>query len=106
MARQLEYDETNHRSSTFVPQTTFIVMGSVIETGDTYQVECQPTNLATNSTWTQVRGSEDLTGTEPMTGVNGSPGFRYRVNRTAGSGARTGTIFYWDHVTSLRSIYN
>ena len=106
MARELEYDGTNHRSSTFVPETTFIVMGSVIETGDTYQVQCQPTNLATTGTWTKVRGSQDLTPTEPMTGVNGSPGFRYRVNRTAGTGARTGTTFYWDHVTSLRSIYN
>ena len=106
MARQLEYDGTHHRSSTFVPQTTFIVMGVTITSGDTYQVQCQPTNVAESSSWTKAPGSEDLTNAVLATGVNGSPGFRYRVNRTAGTGARTTTIFYWDHVTSLRSVYN
>ena len=121
MARELTYtaaSTTTGMTDTFIPKTSFIVM--IVHNGDlasspmatpptfeTYEVECLPTNLPDGTDgWIRAPGSDLLTGSTKITDVTASPGFKYRIKKGGAEVATGGLEFYWDHITSLRSIYN
>lgn len=121
MARQLTFTTTLgppalRATNSFVPNTTFILFvdtnADLQGTGGTpteaYQIEFQPTNIEEDDTWLPAPGTNNgvLQLSTKYSTVTGSPGFRYRVRQTTGTTQSTDIGFYWDHVTSLRSVFN
>ena len=110
MAKVLTIEAGERNSQTFVPQTSFLVYaGGVPNPPATYQVQMRPKGVS--STWVAAQSnrtvpdlSDAATGNSLL--VNGSPGFEYRVYASANVPVGMTATLYWDHVTSLRSIYN
>ena len=111
MAKQLTYDSTANATEIFRPQTNFIVFiannGSQLGSNETYVVQMLPDQLPDSSSdWQNAPGAITLQTIVRLDEANGSPGFKYRILRTGTAGPGTNVQFYWDHVTTLRSVYN
>ena len=104
MARSLSIATGDTNTETFVPQTTFLVYAAGIPGSTTFTVQMRPRGIST-ATWVSAQSSGTLTDTSTSAVVNGSPGFEFRIARTTGT-TTVARTFYWDHVTSLRSVYN
>ena len=111
MARKLSYNTTRNATETFVPKTGFFVFitnnGASLPTNETYEVQMVPSQEADNSNeWQTVPGATPLQTTVRLTQAQGSPGFKYRIHRDGSVGPGSDVEFYWDHVTTLRSVNN
>ena len=106
MANEIRIATGDTESETFVPETTFLIYSSALPTGTpttTFTIQMRPTG-DDSLTWFAAKADNHLTNTTRVALVNGSPGFEYRLERTAGTTTAART-FYWDHVPSLRAIY-
>ena len=107
MARQLTIRNGQQSSQSFVPQTSFLVYGAGLPgTPATYQVQMRPTGVST-AAWIPAdtnKANANLSSSVSSALVNGSPGFEYRIQAVGTTSADV--VLYWDHITSLRSVYN
>ena len=105
MAKQATYNSDDHVSESFVPKAPFMVQIIDADPSDYFELQLQPTNIPESTLWLADQRASLLRGNS-ATVTNGSPGFRYRIKRSSGTGNDAGVEVYWDNVTSLRSVYN
>ena len=103
MAKSLSIAAGGETTETFYPNASFLVYGPGIPTSTTFQIQMRPKGVGT-ADWVSAVTANHLEDSTPSAGVSGSRGFEYRIHRTAGTTTAART-FYWDHVTTLESIY-
>ena len=107
MAKILTISSGERDSQTFVPQTSFLMYGAGLPaTPATYQIQMRPRDVS-NAAWIPAQtdiSNSNLSSSVVSAVVNGSPGFEFRIFAVAATSANVS--LYWDHITSLRSVYN
>ena len=106
MAKSVSIATTDTESEGFRPQTNFIVVASQAASL-TGQYVLQIRSINPTGTWVEMASAPmQLATTNKVIAASGSPGFEYRIFRKGGTAETADLTFHWDHVTTLRSVYN
>lgn len=106
MAKVLTIAASGQESTTFIPQTSFLIYAAGLPSGTNFQIQMRPIGVS-NAAWVAARSDitdSHLTNAIASAVVNGSPGFEFRIH--ADSAVSALTTIYWDHITTLKAFDN